>query len=456
MKKFNSIKNRVTIYYAMVIIVISLVFSLMLSLSIEKQVSLVTEDTLIKTVQNSLDDIDYENQIIEIDNDFDSYSQGVTLLVYTESGQLIKGKTPKDFPAYTPLSSSEIQEIETEQHIWHIYDLYQNYDNGQGLWVRGIYAMDDALHSLAAIRHVMLLILPLLIVVAVFTGFKITKKAFEPVSEIAETANTINSGYDLSKRLPLNNSEDEIYQLSETINKMISRLEESFKNEKQFTSDVSHELKTPLAVISAECEYALSSDMSTEEYKESLETILGQTKRTTSMVQQLLQISRSFNKEQYVEKEIFNLSPLAEGTIAELSSLASDKGVQLISDIEDDIYINADETLLVRIIINLVNNGIKYMDSSKENPYVKFTLKKDSNQLVTLEVSDNGIGIAEENMDKVFQKFYKVDKSRTGSGESFGLGLAMVKWIVETHNGTISLSSQLKEGSIFTVKLPIE
>lgn len=456
MKKFNSIKNRVTIYYAMVIIVISLVFSLMLSLSIEKQVSLVTEDTLIKTVQNSLDDIDYENQIIEIDNDFDSYSHGVTLLVYTENGQLIKGKTPKDFPAYTPLSSSEIQEIETEQHIWRIYDLYQNYDNGQGLWVRGIYAMDDALHSLAAIRHVMLLILPLLIVVAVFTGFKITKKAFEPVSEIAETANTINSGYDLSKRLPLNNSEDEIYQLSETINKMISRLEESFKNEKQFTSDVSHELKTPLAVISAECEYALSSDMSAEEYKESLETILGQTKRTTSMVQQLLQISRSFNKEQYVEKEIFNLSPLAEGTIAELSSLASDKGVQLLSDIEDDIYINADETLLVRTIINLVNNGIKYMDSSKENPYVKFTLKKDSNQLVTLEVSDNGIGIAEENMDKVFQKFYKVDKSRTGSCESFGLGLAMVKWIVETHNGKISLSSQLKEGSTFTVKLPIE
>lgn len=455
MMKNSSIKKRVTLYYAFVMISITLIISLLLSFSIERQISVITKDTLMKAVQNSFEDIEYENQIIEIDNDFDAYVKGVTLLVYSESGNLVKGSVPTDFPSYTPLSTGDYQELETDEHIWLIYDQFHTYENGQGLWVRGIYAMDDATDTLAALRRILNFTLPVILIVAILAGHRITKRAFDPVIEITEAANSINYGQDLSKRLPQSQTKDEIYDLTETLNNMIGRLDEAFKAEKHFSSDVSHELKTPLAVILAECEYILQQDREANEYKESLETIQAQTQRTMSMVQQLLQISRSINKENAIEKEVFPLSMLAESLVEELSIVAEEQGVQIIGEIEPDIEISADETLIMRVMMNLMTNGIKYRKQDIDNAYVKISIKQTNNQIF-ISVSDNGIGIAEEDQANVFRRFYKVDKSRNRQGESFGLGLAMVKWIVEAHDGSISVESRVGEGSTFTVTLPKE
>jgi len=455
MMQNSSIKKRVTLYYALVMILITLIISLLLSFSIERQISVITKDTLMKAVQNSFEDIEYENNIIEIDNDFDAYVRGVTLLIYSESGDLIKGSVPTDFPSYTPLSVGDYQEIETEEHIWLMYDLFHTYENGQGLWVRGLYAMDDATDTLAAIRRIMVFILPLILILAIFAGHRITKRAFEPIAEITNAANSIHHGQDLSKRLPQGQAKDELYDLTETLNSMISRLDEAFKVEKQFSSDVSHELKTPLAVILAECEYILQQDREANEYKESLETIQAQTQRTMSMVQQLLQISRTINKETAMEKELFSLSMLAESLVEELSMVADEQGVSVVGDIEPGIEITADETLIMRVMMNLMTNGIKYRKQDVDNAYVKMSIKQTNNQIF-ISVSDNGIGIAEEDQVNVFRRFYKVDKSRNRQGESFGLGLAMVKWIVEAHDGSISVESRVGEGSTFTVILPRE
>jgi len=455
MMQNSSIKKRVTLYYALVMILITLIISLLLSFSIERQISVITKDTLMKAVQNSFEDIEYENHIIEIDNDFDAYVRGVTLLIYSESGDLIKGSVPTDFPSYTPLSVGDYQEIETEEHIWLMYDLFHTYENGQGLWVRGLYAMDDASDTLAAIQRIMVFILPLILILAIFAGHRITKRAFEPIAEITNAANSIHHGQDLSKRLPQGQAKDELYDLTETLNSMISRLDEAFKVEKQFSSDVSHELKTPLAVILAECEYILQQDREANEYKESLETIQAQTQRTMSMVQQLLQISRTINKETAMEKELFSLSMLAESLVEELSMVADEQGVSVVGDIEPGIEITADETLIMRVMMNLMTNGIKYRKQDVDNAYVKMSIKQTNNQIF-ISVSDNGIGIAEEDQVNVFRRFYKVDKSRNRQGESFGLGLAMVKWIVEAHDGSISVESRVGEGSTFTVILPRE
>jgi len=455
MMKNSSIKKRVTLYYALVMILITLIISLLLSFSIERQISVITKDTLMKAVQNSFEDIEYENHIIEIDNDFDAYVRGVTLLIYSESGDLIKGSVPTDFPSYTPLSVGDYQEIETAEHIWLMYDLFHTYENGQGLWVRGLYAMDDASDTLAAIQRIMVFILPLILILAIFAGHRITKRAFEPIAEITNAANSIHHGQDLSKRLPQGQAKDELYDLTETLNSMISRLDEAFKVEKQFSSDVSHELKTPLAVILAECEYILQQDREANEYKESLETIQAQTQRTMSMVQQLLQISRTINKETAMEKELFSLSMLAESLVEELSMVADEQGVSVVGDIEPGIEITADETLIMRVMMNLMTNGIKYRKQDVDNAYVKMSIKQTNNQIF-ISVSDNGIGIAEEDQVNVFRRFYKVDKSRNRQGESFGLGLAMVKWIVEAHDGSISVESRVGEGSTFTVILPRE
>lgn len=450
--KNSSIKKRVTLYYTLVMVLITLTISLLLSFSISRQIDVITKDTLMQAVQNSFENVDYENQIIEIDNDFDNYVKGVTLLVYTEDGTLIKGSVPREFPGYTPLENNDYREIHTETHIWLVYDLYHTYENGQGLWVRGIYALDDAADTLASIRKLLLPILLLVLILASFAGHRVTKRAFEPIAEIAAGANSIQSGGDLSKRLPQGEIKDELYALTSTLNEMIARLEEAFQSEKEFTSDVSHEIKTPLAVILAECEYILQEERSPEAYQESLETIEKQTRRTMSMVQQLLQISRTFNKDMQVEKESFDLSVLAEGMVEELTYVAEEQGVFLSGDIESGVDIMADENLMMRVMMNLLTNAIKYRRDIPD-AWVRLELKQ-AEDFVSLSVSDNGIGIAEEEIPLIFKKFYKVDKARKREGESFGLGLAMVKWIVEAHSGTISVSSELGSGSTFTVMLP--
>lgn len=448
--KNSSIRKRVTLYYSLVLIIITvLVFGVFL-LTANRQTTIVSKDTVMKAVQNSFDEIEYENDIIEIDNDFDSYYRGVTLLVYSEDGKLIKGSVPRDFPSSTPLTQGDYEEIETEESTWLVYDLYNTYENGQGIWVRGIYDMDNAAATLKSIMNIMIIILPVILIIAIIAGRRITKRAFAPVAEITNAANSINNGSDLSKRLPQGENKDELYYLTATLNQMIERLEDAFKAEKEFSSDVSHELKTPISVILAECEYTLQENRKTEEYVESIEIIQKQCMRTMSLIQQLLQVSRTIDKEKALDKEDFNLSILCESIIDELALMAEDNGVALSGNIQKDIEINADETLIMRMIINLLTNGIKYSRECPD-PKVELTLSKDEH--IKIKVRDNGIGINKEDQANIFHRFYKVDKSRRSEKDSFGLGLAMVKWIVEAHNGEIFLQSEPGEGSEFTVVL---
>ncbi len=449
--KNSSIKKRVTLYYSIVLILITLIVFSAFLLTASRQVNLVSKDTVMKAVQSSFEDVDYENQILEIDNDFDIYQKGVTLLVYSETGQLIKGSAPSQFPAYTPLSAGTYQEIEDEDETWLVYDLFNSYDNGQGIWIRGIYDMDNTMRTLYAVRGGMYILLPILLLAAIIAGHRITKRAFAPVSEITRAANSINNGLDLSKRLPQGETKDELYDLSQTLNGMIERLENAFLAEKEFSSDVSHELKTPISVILTECEYTLQQNRSVAEYKESLESIQKQCKRTMSLIQQLLQISRTINRGEAIEQETFDLSILCESIVSELSLMADEKGVTLQSAIAPGISVYADETLLMRMMINLITNGIKYRSPDKES-FVKLTLTRGENIVITVE--DNGIGIKKEDLPNIFNRFYKVDKARTAEDGSFGLGLSMVKWIAETHGGSVSAESEFGQGSKFTVVLP--
>ncbi|MFR7989307.1 MAG: sensor histidine kinase [Anaerovoracaceae bacterium] len=451
MMKNSSIKKRVTLYYSLVLILITLfVFGVFL-FTASRQITVVSQNTVMSAVQDSFEEVDYDNNIIEIDNDFDSYSKGVTLLVYSSSGELIKGSIPRGFPSYMPLTSGSYQEIEGENGTWLYYDLYNTYENGEGLWVRGIYAMDTAAETLRSIMLIIAVSLPALLIFAIIAGRRITKRAFEPVAEITKAANSINSGHDLSRRLPQGENRDELYFLTQTLNQMMERLEDAFKAEKEFSSDVSHELKTPISVILAECEYTLEENRSIEEYKESIENIQKQCMRTMSMIQQLLQVSRTIDKAKALDKEDIDLSMLSESIVSELSLVAKEEGVLLESDIEKHIEICADETLIMRMILNLLTNAIKY---SKEvsRPKIKLSVRRDDQVYIVVE--DNGIGIKKEDQTNIFNRFYKVDKSRKAEENSFGLGLSMVKWIAEAHDGKVEVESEIGKGSRFTVTLP--
>lgn len=454
--KNSSIRKRVTLYYSIVLVLITLLVFGVFLMTASRQVNTVSKDTVMKAVQSSFENVDYENEVLEIDNDFDSYHKGVILLVYSEDGQLIKGSAPGGFPAYTPLSSATYQEIEDGRETWLVYDLFNSYENGQGIWVRGIYDMDSTLRTLNAVKGFMYIVLPVMLLCAILAGRRITRKAFEPVAEITRAADSINNGMDLSKRLPQGEAKDELYGLTETLNRMIERLENAFQAEKEFSSDVSHELKTPISVILTECEYTLEENRTNDEYRESIETIQQQCRRTMSLIQQLLQMSRTINTDKIIDREQINLSLLCESISEELSFMAEEKGVRLLTSIEKDIEIFADETLMMRLIINLITNGIKYRREDADS-FVRLTLTSGESKIL-IKTEDNGIGISKEDCTHIFNRFYKVDKSRTESSTegdtSFGLGLSMVKWIAEAHQGKASVKSTMGKGSVFTVVLP--
>ncbi len=458
--KNASIKKRVTLYYSAVLILITMTLFAFFYFTSLRQMDVVSKDTVMKAVQNAFDDITAGEDFIEIDSDFDAYRKGVTLLVYSESGKLIKGVLPKGFPSYLPLENGSFEDIEGEDDTWVSYDLYNTYENGQSIWVRGVYPIDNSVDTLHAIFLFMLFILPAVLLIAILAGSRITQKAFVPVSRITETAGSISNGHDLSKRLPQGETKDELYDLTETLNRMISRLEEAFQAEKEFSSDVSHELKTPVSVIMAECEYTLQKERTPEEYQTSLKNIHGQCRRTMSLIQQLLQLTRTIDKEMAIDKEVFDLSVLCESISEELSYLAEDKGIAFKSSICQKVTICGDETLIMRMILNLATNAIKYSkDQGTGERWVRLQLTEDAgekdNKKAVITVEDNGIGIKEEDLENIFHRFYKVDKARSEEDNSFGLGLSMVRWIAEAHHGQVKAESAFGIGSRFSVILPL-
>lgn len=408
-----------------------------------------SKSTIKKIVKESLHKVGHENGSVKVDNSLLLYNSGVSILIYDENSKLVKGHYPMDFLPKMPIKLDHTQIINSQTDRWLVYDL----KGASGVIVRGISPINLASETLNITIENILLILPFYILLAGIGGYLITKKSFNPIQTIIKTANSISSGDDLSKRINLEKGSSEVAHLSETFDNMFNRLEDSFEKEKQFTSDASHELRTPVSVIISESEYALGLEGNSKEANHSLNVILEQGKMMSSFISQLLMFARTDSSSSITSFEELNLSELVEIIIEELLTYAKEKNITLLGDIEDDIIMKADQTLITRMIINLISNSITY---SKEVGYVKISVyHKESNVIIS--VCDNGIGIDKDNLDKIWNKFYRVEKSRRKANvPNLGLGLPMVKWIVEIHGGTIEAESKLNEGSTFTITLPIK
>ena len=268
---------------------------------------------------------------------------------------------------------------------------------------------------------------------------------------MTETTKRISSQNDLKTRINLGKGRDEVYQLANTFDHMLDRLEDAFENEKRFTSDVSHELRTPVSVILTQCEYSLKEDLSTEEMKERFSLILEQSRKMSTLISQLLRLARTEQQQQQLHFETVNLSELAQIIVEEQSDEAAKRNITLKTDIMPDILMLADETMMMRLFINLISNSITY---GKIGGETLVSLKSNGNRILG-SITDNGIGIAENQLEKIWMRFYQVDPSRTsGKEHGAGLGLPMVKWIVEAHGGKISVKSKLGIGSTFTFEFP--
>lgn len=300
-----------------------------------------------------------------------------------------------------------------------------------------------------SLEHLRLLLLALIPVYLGFSGlcaFFITKRALRPIAKITETAKTIGSG-DLSQRIKQLPVKDEVGELIDAFNAMLDKVEHSFQRERQFSSDASHELRTPVAVISACTEDALTEPQSAET-RRNLESIRKETNRMNHIISQLLLLTRGYEGRYRVEKEEISLSEMVESVMEELEEQAAKAGIHLENQVEETVSLVADQSLMTQLLVNILTNGIKY---GRPGGVVQVYGDQEGNQ-VTLRIKDDGIGIGPEDLPHIFKRFYRADKARDRSGS--GLGLSIVQWIIEIHQGDITAESEIGGGTVFTIKLP--
>ena len=292
----------------------------------------------------------------------------------------------------------------------------------------------------------------LVLLLASAGGYFLARKSLAPIASMNSQTQRI-SAENLSARLDVTNSRDELGRLATTINDLLARLENSFKEQQRFIADASHELRTPLAVMRGETEVALGKTRSIDEYQQSLSLIQDEAERLSRIVEDLFILARQpINTRAALNKERVSLNDAVRDCARAAQVLAVRKGVRL--KLEHDspsIALNGDEELIRRLILNLLDNAVKYTPSGGE---ISLALGR-QNGSAEIVVRDTGIGIPEAAQPRVFDRFYRVDKARARAMGGAGLGLSIAQWIVEAHGGAISIVSTPGKGSTFTVVLPV-
>ena len=389
------------------------------------------------------------DEVVEISSGADKftpYEDGVTLSVYDKDGNLVAGSVPRNFKV-NDFSLGAISEYKDVNHNKYLY-----YDSetssarlGNGKYVRGIVQVTNNINGWI-LPIIISIGSPFIIMIIMYGGYLIIRSSLKPVRDMTKTAEAIANSNDLSKRIYIEEGNDEVHKLGKVFNEMLETLENSSKRERQFSSDVSHELRTPISVIMAESEYGSKYTDSIEEAKESFSAIERQSKRMTSMINQILELARLDSRLE-IPKQKFQLSDKIKHTLEDYKILFDNKNIKLSTTIEENISIYANEALIMRMIDNLLSNALKYAETEVTVCLVK------RNRII-FEVADDGIGINDEEKINIWNRFYKVDKSRTTTEDnSSGLGLSITKKIVELHDGKIAIIDNKPNGARFVVNL---
>ena len=279
-------------------------------------------------------------------------------------------------------------------------------------------------------------------------GWWLATRAIRPIDEISTTAQKISAG-DLSLRINASDAESELGRLAGVLNSTFARLEAAFAHQVRFTSDASHELRTPISVMLTQTQSALSRERTAAEYRETLEACQRAAQRMRRLAESLLELAR-LDAGQTMRHEPFDLARVARDCIDLIRPLAADRGIEIRQDLKPA-ECAGDAERIGQIVTNLLSNAVHF---NRERGEVRVSVcSEDSSILLT--VSDTGEGIPKEDLPHIFERFYRVDKSRSRIQGRTGLGLAICKAIAEAHGGIIGVESRPGEGSSFTLRLPL-
>lgn len=459
-----SIRAKISLWFSMALVIIVILTYIAVLAASAQVIQKTVRDNLIETVEHNVDEVEffydiegvlnevdhyirYKEGFLEIDDDFLNQVNQVYTSLYDSDGNLIYGENPiaSDLTEHKPVDS-RVSHVTVKDKRYYIFDRKLTAKGVEGLWLRGIVSEDQGRTQFSQISHMSLILLPIIVLFTIGGGYIVAGKILSPIKSITDSADQISHGNDLKKRIEIGEGQDELHRLADSFNGMFERLETAFAAEQQFTSDASHELRTPMAVITAQCELALEQDLSPAEYKEAFTVIDRQGKKMSKLIGDMLDFSRLELKTEHYEMTDVNLSELVT-SLCEDMALIGENDIELTFETDENIHCKGNQNLLIRLLANLISNAYRY---GKQGGKTHVSLKGTDKEIILI-VKDNGIGIKPEDCDKIYERFYQADSSHSGQGT--GLGLSMVKEIARFHGGEIKLTSELGIGSTFTVVL---
>ena len=437
-----SLKVKLTMLYTFFMILVTCAaLAILFSLS-SREVLSSTRAKLERQVQNSTDDVGLRDGVPAVNRDFYSVEDNVYLSLYDETGYFLLGRNPYGFDSRPEIRDGQVEIIRDGDTSWYVYDMSFRLSRETTVFIRGVTSVTAAEESYRVTLRLALILLPAMVLATAFIGYRFTRRTLLPVRRITATVQKIRADADLSRRVGVPESggknRDEICQLAETFDQMLAQLEEAF---------------TPVSVILAQCGECLSDETFTEDQKNQVRLIERKAREMSGMIGQLLFLSRADQGRQPLQKEELDLSELTQVITEEQQMVAAetDPEIEICREITPGIRACVDETLYIRLLENLLSNAVAYRKpEGKCRICVKLTA---SEQEIICQVEDNGIGIRPEDQERIWERFYRADPSRT-EGNHSGLGLSMARWIAQAHGGEIRVESRFGKGSRFLVMLP--
>lgn len=442
--RFFTLRWKMTAWYTLMSLVLLVGFSAGLYFVARRSLESALVNEMKLAQKQLLAQAENEDGKFEFENEV-PVSSSVNYLFTNEKGEalLSSAKSP---PAISliPWDEGAARNILLEGQRFVLMDSRLASEEGFPLRVRMTASLREVDRTLQTILTVSYIFIPLMTAVAVFGGLMISRRSLRPIRSVIASARVITAG-SLSRRIPQTAVRDEVGELITTVNRMLSSLEDAFEREKRFTSDASHELRMPVSVIMAYAESLLADARVCGDDRQAIQTILNESRQMEKIITQLLMITRGQAGRYPLCLEEVSPAEIVRSVGEQYADLMREKNISLQADIPDGLSIKGDLSLLSQMLLNLVGNAVKY---GKQDGYVRISCEKLENR-VCIKVCDDGIGIPEESLPNIFERFYRVDASRDRSGT--GLGLSIASWIAKAHGGEILAQSKQGQGTCFTV-----
>ncbi len=394
------------------------------------------------TTLATIPQIDFKN-IAQMTNNVD-----INLIV---DGQIVYNTGESyDLPQLTNNTTKSIKSTDVgEKELLYLND-QQVLADGKVMTIQIIKDMDNERDYLYVLSGIMLVMDALMLIISILVGYFISKKALNPIDKITSQAKQISAS-DLTRRIKIKRSDDELSRLADTFNDLIARIQYAYDKQNQFTLDASHELATPLAVIKGYTDLIDRWGKNDPEIlNEGIQSIKNELSNMTQLLDTLLFVAKSDNEIMKIEKKKFWLNELIEEIVRESKLVTENHVINL--DNNDKILITADKRLIKQMLRALIDNSIKY---TPLNGTIEMNSQKSKKQ-AKITISDSGVGIPKDELSHIFDRFYRVDKARSREFGGTGLGLSIVKWIVDNHGGSIDAESDPGKGTKMTISLPLE